>query len=38
LVRNERELYDTAQYIINNPYKRWPDLKDYRWVECFDMS
>lgn len=32
IVRDERELVEKANYILDNPMKRWPDLKDYPWV------
>lgn len=32
IVRNEAELTEKAQYILNNPWKRWPELEQYPWV------
>lgn len=32
IVRNDAELYEKANYIVNNPRKRWPDLENYPWV------
>jgi len=32
IVRDEAELYEKANYIVNNPRKRWPDLENYPWV------
>jgi len=32
MVRDENELFEKLNYIVNNPWKRWPDLEDYRWV------
>ena len=32
IVRDEEELMEKAQYIINNPFKVWPDIKEYQWV------
>jgi putative transposase len=32
IIRDEAELMEKAQYIRNNPRKRWPDLEDYPWV------
>jgi hypothetical protein len=23
---------EKAQYIINNPFKVWPDVEEYQWV------
>ncbi len=31
IIRNESELYQKCEYIMNNPAKRWPDEKDYKW-------
>jgi hypothetical protein len=32
IIRDEVELSEKAQYIQNNPFKRWPDLSEYDWV------
>lgn len=32
IVRDENEWLEKIQYIINNPMKRWPALKEYPWV------
>jgi putative transposase len=32
IVRDEREFARQYNYIVTNPYKRWPELKDYPWV------
>ena len=32
IVRDEAELVEKAQYIINNPWKRWPEIAEYPWV------
>ena len=32
IVRDEAELIEKAQYIINNPFKVWPDIKEYHWL------
>ena len=32
IIRDEREFFDKAQYIINNPLKQWPEAEDYPWV------
>lgn len=31
IMRNEREFYDTARYILNNANKRW-GIEDYSWA------
>ena len=32
IVRDEKEFFDKAQYILNNPLKRWPEMEEYSWV------
>lgn len=32
IVRDEKEFLDKAQYIINNPLKTWPEIKEYPWI------
>ena len=32
IIRDEAELYEKCQYILNNPFKRWPELRDYPWA------
>ena len=32
VIRNERELADTLNYILNNPSSRWPEIRNYRWL------
>jgi putative transposase len=32
IVRDETELLEKGQYILNNPLKRWPELREYPWV------
>lgn len=32
IIRDEKEFLDKAQYILNNPFKRWPEMEDYSWV------
>lgn len=31
IMRDEEEFWEKAQYIVNNPLKRWPELEDYPW-------
>lgn len=38
IVRNEQELYEKMQYVLNNPRKRWPDASEYRWAWCKGME
>jgi putative transposase len=32
IVRDEKELEQKFDYILGNPFARWPELKEYRWV------
>ncbi len=32
IIRDEREFLEKAQYILDNPFKRWPELQDYEWA------
>ena len=36
IVGGERELQQKIEYIRANPWKRWPDLENYRWVWPLD--
>ena len=38
VVRSEGELFKFAQYILDNPRKRWPDMDAYEWVEVFEFD
>ena len=33
IVRDETEWLEKIQYIMNNPLKRWPGMKEYMWVK-----
>ena len=32
IVRDEQEFADKFEYIRGNPWKRWPELREYPWV------
>jgi REP element-mobilizing transposase RayT len=32
IMRDEKEFLEKAQYILNNPLKRWPKIEAYPWV------
>ena len=32
IVRDEEEFLQKAQYILDNPWKTWPEIKEYQWV------
>ena len=32
IVRDEKEFEQKRDYILRNPFKRWPDLESYQWV------
>jgi REP element-mobilizing transposase RayT len=38
IIRDEAEFLEKAQYILNNPFKTWPDLGEYRWVGYSRMA
>ncbi len=31
-VRDENETNEKIAYILNNPFKRWPEIDSYEWV------
>jgi hypothetical protein len=31
IVRDEKEFMQKLDYIVNNPWKRWPNIQDYPW-------
>ncbi len=33
IVRDERELMEKVNYILNNPASRWPEREEYEWAE-----
>ncbi len=32
IMRDEAEFLEKAEYIFNNPIKKWPELLNYRWL------
>ncbi len=32
IVRDDAEFFEKGTYILQNPWKRWPELQDYPWV------
>ncbi len=32
IVRDDDEFRQKAEYILNNPVKRWPSMQEYAWV------
>jgi REP element-mobilizing transposase RayT len=32
IVRDDKELSEKINYILQNPWKRWPEINEYRWV------
>jgi len=32
IIRDEAELMEKCVYILNSPFKRWPQLSDYPWA------
>ena len=37
IIRDESDFFKKAEYILNNPTKRWPEISKYRWVEWLGM-
>jgi len=33
IIRNENEFVTKLEYILNNPLKRWPQIKNYKWAD-----
>ncbi len=38
IIRNENDMLEKMQYILNNPFKRWPELSEYKWAEWFALD
>jgi hypothetical protein len=38
IIRNEEELLEKLQYILDNPTKRWPDCAAYRWMYVASLN
>ena len=36
IIRNTDEFWETMEYIVTNPVKRWPDHRDYEWLYWAD--
>ncbi len=36
IVRDDEEFAQKLDYIVGNPWKRWPELGDYPWVWPLD--
>ena len=36
IIRSESDLEEKAQYVIENPWRRDPDLREYPWVGLKD--
>jgi putative DNA methylase len=32
IIRNEHEMRQKMEYVLNNPFARWPNLPSYPWV------
>ena len=35
IMRDEEEFWEKANYILNNPLKRWPETSEYIWARWF---
>ncbi len=38
IVRDQAELDEKFNYILDNPFRRWPELQEYAWVWCEGMD
>ncbi|MDY0059585.1 MAG: transposase [Myxococcota bacterium] len=38
IIRDEDDLLEKMNYIIKNPWKRWPELENYKWVWVAGMD
>jgi REP element-mobilizing transposase RayT len=36
IIRDERELHETIEYVRQNPSRRWPAIQDYPWLKVFE--
>ena len=36
IIRDEEDFFQKAEYILNNPRKRWPDNREYEWAEYIE--
>ena len=36
IIRDEEEYLQKGNYILNNPFERWPELEEYLWVGSGD--
>ena len=36
IARDDREFAQKLDYIVGNPWKRWPEIGDYPWVRPLD--
>ena len=32
IIRDDKEFAQKLDYVVRNPWKRWPDMKEYAWV------
>ena len=38
IVRNEDEFWEKVSYVITNPQRRWPDVREYEWTQWFPFE
>jgi len=32
IIRDENELMEKCEYVLTNPIRRWPEVRDYKWA------
>ncbi len=37
IIRDDKEFAQKLDYIVRNPWKRWPDMQGYTWVWPLDQ-
>jgi putative DNA methylase len=37
IIRDNKEFVQKLNYIVENPWKRWPDMQEYAWVWPLDQ-
>jgi len=38
IIRDEQEFNEKLQYILRNPFKRWPEIQDYTWLHTMPVD
>ncbi|MCC7478253.1 transposase [bacterium] len=38
IIRSENDLIEKIEYVLSNPERRWPGIRDYRWARFFPQE